>query len=127
MTPRVKLFLKILVVCLILSAVVGMVKDGPQTIGPMLVLCGVGWAFWRFLIFLRAFLRPIGKKVDDTIGPRVNEAANKLDAHIDQSLRTAGLGNVADFSKTLGKTFTGIRSAVDSAMDSTEQKIKTKN
>ncbi len=84
------------------------------------MIYAAGWLTWRVLIFLRVFLRPVTKPIIKASKPYVE----RFNAHTDESLRSAGLGKVADFDKKVNTARSSVLSSVNKMMDEYEIKQK---
>jgi hypothetical protein len=121
MKKRTKIFLYVLIGVFILAISIQGEKGASAAVQLFVLFC-IGWLLWRFLIFLRAFCRPIGKAVDDKYGSKIKKYGEKLNAHTDQSLRVAGLGKIADAGSSLNQKMNDAFSAIDNAMDKVEKR-----
>lgn len=101
MKTRTKWFLGALLAAAVIAAVVA---GEPKILVYLAVLYGAAWLLWRGFVFLAILLRPARRYV---------EPARQ---HVDDSLRRAGLGKIADVSNTL-------QAGVDRAVDATEKDI----
>jgi hypothetical protein len=84
------------------------------------IICAAGWLVWRILIFLRAFLRPVANPIIKASKPYVDS----FNSHTEASLRSAGLGKIADFDKKINTTRSKVLSSVNKMMDEHEMKQK---
>lgn len=84
------------------------------------------WLLLRLVLFLRLLFAPVTKKMAE-VGKVIDPAASKVSQHIDDSLRRAGLGAVADSNIRLDKAIKRIDSAIGSALDEAQRKVDERN
>lgn len=85
----------------------------------LIIAVVVIWGLLKMLVFVRNLLRPVTKMV----APVVKAAApvvDKLDAHVEKSLRSSGLGAVADLGAWGKKTARGAIQGTSKALDAVE-------
>lgn len=106
MKKRTKIFLYVLVAAIVFAVLMESVKTGPAVLVKTFIVFGFGWLVWRIILFIRNLLRPTAEALEP-IAAKVNPSLEKLNNHVDQSLRDAGLGKIADANKTFQKGIEG--------------------
>ena len=88
-------------------------KRLPAALFTIGLFAGLAWGAWRLLIFLREFLRPASKVIADKTNPVLTD----LEEHLDKSLRSAGMGKIADLNRSLKSIINEAIGKINTAMD----------